>query len=217
MTSCSNNSKAAAPRGKRPLGRPRQFDPDQALEAALEYFWENGMRTTTRELEQTLGLSQSSIYNAFGSKLKLLEAALDRYEERADKTLLRPLIETEEGLAAIDAFFVTLKKWATQGDHRGCMLINLMAEDGGATQEIVVRARRYRERVRNALKKALQRAARSGETFAGEIDARAELLMCLVLGFNISARGGASKAELGRLVDSVRGHTRSWQLARTAA
>lgn len=216
MTACENKSTAEPARGKRPLGRPRKFDPDQALETALEYFWKNGMRTTTRELEQTLGLSQSSIYNTFGSKLKLLESALARYEQLADAQLLRPLTDTEDGLEAIDRFFVTLKQWVTQGDHRGCMLINLMAEDGGNTQEIVVRARGYRERVRAALKQALQRAAATGETFAGDIDGRAELLMCLVLGLNISARGGASQSELDRLIDSVQTHIESWRLTAAA-
>jgi len=216
MKGCETNSASGVTSGTRRLGRPRQFDPDTALEAALEYFWKNGMRTTTRELEQSLGLSQSSIYNTFGSKLKLLEAALDRYEQRANEKLLRPLIEVEDGIEAIDTFFLTLKRWATRGDRRGCMLINLMAEDGGTTREIVVRARRYRENVRAAMKNALLRSARNGDTFAGDIDGRADLLMCLVLGFNISARGGASSAELNRLLESMRAHTRSWRLEKIA-
>ncbi|MCA1779863.1 MAG: TetR/AcrR family transcriptional regulator [Xanthomonadaceae bacterium] len=201
----------------RNLGRPRQFDADETLETALEYFWKRGARATTRQLEKVLGISQSSIYNTFGSKTKLLEAALDRYEQKTNRALIEPLENNPDGLAAIDEFFENLKTWASVGDRRGCMLINLMAEDGGETQAIVMRARGYRGRVRTALCNALKRAEKSGQTFAGHIDDRAELLMCMVLGFNISARGGASYEELDRLIGSVKAQTGNWKVAATSS
>jgi len=201
----------------RNLGRPRQFDADETLETALEFFWKRGARATTRQLEKVLGISQSSIYNTFGSKTKLLEAALDRYEQKTSVALIEPLENNPDGLSSIDEFFENLKKWASSNGRRGCMLINLMAEDGGETQAIVMRARAYRERVRAALSNALKRAERSGQTFAGHIEDRAELLMCMVLGFNISARGGASHEELDRLIESVKSQTRNWKVASPSA
>jgi TetR/AcrR family transcriptional repressor of nem operon len=197
----------------RPPGRPREFEPDVVLDAALELFWKQGYRNTpTRELEIALGLSQSSIYNTFGSKQKLLDAALDRYEALTDQELLQPLEQSTAGLAAIDAFFVNLCHWVTHEGRRGCMLINMMAEDGGETETITKRARVYRMRVRDALSKSVTRAREQGETRDIDPDDCADLLLGLVLGFNIAARGGASDVELATLLDAVRAQVRGWRV-----
>ena len=104
----------------KPRGRPRKFKSDRVLDAALELFWSQGYRTTTtRDLENAVGLSQSSIYNAFGSKRGLLESALDRYEAMTDERLLRPLERSTEGIAAIERFFAALGEWVTRKGRRG--------------------------------------------------------------------------------------------------
>lgn len=186
-------------------GRPRSFDDEQVLERALEVFWSNGYRmTTTRKLEQELGLSQSSIYNAFGSKRGLLLAALTTYEDRISTELVEPLEQAEEGLEGIDHFFDGLAQWVTHGGKRGCMIINLMAEDAGESVEITERTRAYRERVRGALEDAL---VRSDIADAGP---KADLLYGMVLGLNIAARGGGLTAEVERLVASAHSVVGSW-------
>ncbi len=198
---------------QRPPGRPREFDPDVVLDAALELFWKQGYRTTpTRELETALGLSQSSIYNTFGSKQNLLEATLDRYEALTDQELLQPLERAKTGLAAIETFFVNLGNWVTHEGRRGCMLINMMAEDGGKTDAITQRARIYRTRVRDVLCKSVARARSEGETRDIDPGDCANLLLGLVLGFNIAARGGASDVELTTLLDAVRAQIRGWRV-----
>ena len=187
-------------------GRPRSFEHQEVLDRALELFWRSGYRsTTTRELEQHLGLSQSSIYNAFGSKRGLLLAALTTYEDRITAELLEPLEQAENGLDGIDRLFESLAWWVTHEGRRGCMIINLMAEDAGENTEITERTRAYRERMRRALEEAL---ARSGIAGAG---AKADLLYGMVLGLNIAARGGGLTAEVERLVASVHSVLASWR------
>lgn len=192
-------------------GRPRSFEAGKVLDDVLELFWRNGYRATTmRELESAFGLSQSSLYNAFGSKDDLLSAALDRYEARIDEQLVRPLEAAEGGLDAIDQFFAALGRWVTGNGRRGCMIINLMAEDGGTDPKITQRTRRYRHRVRSALRDALRRAADQGEVVPGDIDARADLLFGLVLGLNIAARGGAARREIHAITASARHQAAQW-------
>ncbi len=198
-------------------GRPRGFDTDEALDAALRLFWHNGFRaTTTRELEAGLGLSQSSLYNAFGSKQDLLEAALSRYEDRIEHELLGPLENADDGLAAVDRFFANLGYWITHHGRRGCMLVNIMSEDGGASKELTTRTRGYRNRLRRALRGAIGREpSRDDKAKAGnandEIAARADLLISVMLGVNVAARGGASLAELRRLIAAARKQIASWR------
>jgi len=197
----------------RPRGRPKEFETDRVLEQALELIWKQGYRaTTTRDLEAALGLSQSSIYNAFGSKQDLLDAVLDRYETLTEQELVRPLEESPEGLASIDEFFVALGRWVTHEGRRGCMLINMMAEDGGETTAVTKRTRAYRARVRSALRDGLLRAAALGETQKAAVEDRADLLVGLVLGLNIAARGGVSEAELRGLLEAARAQIQSWRV-----
>ncbi len=195
-------------------GRPRTFDVDVVLQAALELFWKRGYQaTTTRELEAALGLSQSSLYNAFGSKQALLTAALDRYETLIDAELLSPLESSPAGLDAVDAFLVALGEWVAHDGRRGCMLINMMAEDGGETASLRERTRRYRARVRSAIVRALERGATRGEIAGEDIDVRADLLIGMILGLNIAARGGVSTDEIARLLASVRHQVQHWRIS----
>lgn len=187
-------------------GRPRSFEHEEVLDQALEIFWRGGYRsTTTRDLENGLGLSQSSIYNAFGSKHGLLLAALTRYEDRITAELLTPLEQAPTGLDGIDLFFDALAWWVTHDGKRGCMIINLMAEDAGKDAGITNRTRAYRTRVRDALENAL---VRDGIAEAG---ARADLLYGMVLGLNISARGGGLTDEVQRLVSSAHSVVGTWR------
>lgn len=199
---------SAAPAAR---GRPRSFDYDSVLQQALEVFWRHGYQsTTTRDLEAALGLSQSSIYNTFGSKDGLLAAALDRYEALVERDVLGPLEASDRGLAAIDDFLVALGHWVTHGGRRGCMLVNMMAEDGGMTVAIRDRTRGYRRRVRDAVARALGRAAAAGETDHADVEVHADLLIGLILGLNIAARGGASAEEQTRLLASARHEVGTW-------
>lgn len=193
-------------------GRPRGFDLDQALDAALELFWRDGYEaTSTRDLEATLGVNQSSLYHAFGSKAQLLTAALDRYETLIDRELVAPLESRDDGLDAITDFLDALHDWITHAGHQGCMLINLMAEDGGNDTFITRRTRRYRQRVRAAIHEALRRAATHGEIADDGLSERTELLFGVVLGLNIAVRGGADVTEIDRLMRGVRRQVQEWR------
>lgn len=193
-------------------GRPRTFDVDEVLHAALELFWKRGYQaTSTRDLEASLGLSQSSIYNAFGSKHALLSAALDRYETLIDDELLCPLEASDAGLEAIDDFLVALGHWIVHDGRQGCMLINMMAEDGGQTPALRDRTGRYRARVRAAVIAALRRAAAGGEITSDALDVRTDLLMGMILGLNIAARGGVDVEELDGLLTSIRYQLDNWR------
>jgi AcrR family transcriptional regulator len=209
------NAKISSPPRRAP-GRPRRFDTAAVLDSALELFWKRGYyTTTTRELEAFLGLNQSSLYNVFGSKRALLDAALDRYEMLTTAALLSPLEDAKSGLQGIETFFFQLAHWVTHDGRRGCMLINMMAEDGTATESIKRRTRDYRNRVKLALENSLRRAVENGEMRAGDADGRADLLLGLVLGFNIAARGGASAQELKAMLRAVNALIGSWRRNQT--
>ncbi|MET3544911.1 hypothetical protein ABID47_001505 [Paenibacillus favisporus] len=52
---------------------PKEFDPDDIVDAAMQVFWQRGYSATSiQDLVKGTELGRSSIYNAFGSKHELM-------------------------------------------------------------------------------------------------------------------------------------------------
>jgi TetR/AcrR family transcriptional repressor of nem operon len=65
------------------VGRPREFDPERALEAAMEVFWQKGYQNTSiAELLAAMEINRWSLYETFGDKPQLFLRALRLYRDR---------------------------------------------------------------------------------------------------------------------------------------
>ena len=187
------------------VGRPRQFDENEVLDRVVDVFWCRGIAgTTTRVLESELGLTQSSIYNAFGSKNALMLKAIDRYNDRLDRTLVAPIDNDRAGEHELLEFIDGVLEWITEPQHPGCLLLNSLGQLGSEDAGLVQRAEGYRQRVRSVLARVLVNVA------VAHPEARAELLLGGIMGLNISAYGGAGRAELETLADALRRQIREW-------
>jgi TetR/AcrR family transcriptional regulator, transcriptional repressor for nem operon len=116
------------------MARPRSFDTDVLIERLCDYFWEHGYTAASLDdLAQQLGVKRGSLFNAFGSKEVLFNAAFERYEQ-----IFRQKFETSErGMAAICHYFNNAVETATtQGMGRGCFLINLLMASEIPTLEL---------------------------------------------------------------------------------
>lgn len=137
----------------------------------METFWTKGYEaTSTAELCESTGLGRGSLYNAFGSKHELYEAAVGRYTEvgyAATIEILRaPGTPTERVRA--------LLLWVIETDladpsRRGCMAINASVDTAGRTDPVTDLTRRHFQRLEQALREVLEEGQRAGE-FATDRD-----------------------------------------------
>jgi TetR/AcrR family transcriptional repressor of nem operon len=182
---------------------------DDVLERALGMFWERGYRaTTTRELEKTLGIRQSSIYNAFGSKRELLLQAMDRYESRLEQELFAVLM-TGDGYEALRMFFGEMVEWIHRNDYRGCLVVNLMATEV-ADPVLLERMTAYRRKIRSGMTMALGRVEGLLEA---DRTAQSEMLTAAVLGLHVTARCSVDPAEVKAMVAGIDRQIVAWSRA----
>src|SRR4051812_38270102 len=65
---------------RKSVGRPRSFDEERAIQAAMNVFWRKGYEgASIDDLTLAMNMRPASLYGAFGSKKLLFEKALQRY------------------------------------------------------------------------------------------------------------------------------------------
>jgi TetR/AcrR family transcriptional repressor of nem operon len=111
------------------MARPREFDEDSVLDAAIECFWSRGYEATSvKDLIGRTGITAASLYNAYGDKRELFRTALDRYVECSVAARMQRC-EALPPREAIGAFFdEILRRSLADREHKGCMLVNSALE-----------------------------------------------------------------------------------------
>ncbi|MEU6480829.1 TetR family transcriptional regulator [Streptomyces sp. NPDC047017] len=177
------------------MARTKEFDPDAALQSALELFWRRGYEATSMaDLVEHLGIGRASLYATFGSKHELYLKAFDRYGENSDAVLLRELSRPGPALPAVRAVIRRFAAEATTGQRRecGCLVTNTAAELAPHDPEAARRVERSWDRLETLLRSALTRAQGQGELGADR-DPRALARMLLVLTQGVRVVGKASQ------------------------
>jgi TetR/AcrR family transcriptional repressor of nem operon len=117
----------AQPGQKRSVGRPREFDEQRALEAAMDEFWKKGYESTSlTDLCCCTGLHKGSLYQAFGDKHQLFMRSLNHYADREFREVADVALQQDSPLDSIRALVRTVCDHAAEG--RGCLMINSMVE-----------------------------------------------------------------------------------------
>ena len=190
----------------RSRGRPRAFDEAQVLDAALDLFWRVGYAdASVPDISAVTGLSTSSLYNVYGSKLGLFEAALGRYlDEVIDGYMVGPLARGSAGLADVEAFLDRLEGTIDRNPARGCLAVNTMAEQRHLPPRLAAAPAAYRRMLRDGLRAALTRAAEQGEISAEAVDPGTAALVPMIIGFNLLVAAGAPAHETRDVLDRAR-------------
>ena len=146
------------------MARPREFDPETALDRAMHVFWSKGYESTSLDdLCAATGLSRSSLYAAFGDKHGLLLQSLDLYSDRAAarfsaRLAVPPIQAALRGV--LDDFIGQIVSGPGQ---RGCFIGNCAAELARGDREAMRRVRRSLARNEGIFRDALAAAQARGE------------------------------------------------------
>lgn len=184
-------------------GRPKQFDPDCALDRAMMLFWERGYeRTSLGDLLAAMGISRQSLYDTFGDKRKLYLLALDRYRASQMRELVADILEPDASLPAIRAVFDRLVRGACSGPRRACMLGASTLARGESDDDVMQRVSKTLHETEDSFERAIRNALRKGELHDVK-DARAVArhLVNTLQGLSVLSKGGASPDELEDVVD----------------
>jgi AcrR family transcriptional regulator len=185
------------------MARPREFDPDEALQAAMLQFWQKGYEgTSMADLCAAMGITKPSLYACFGNKEELFRKALRSYEQRylafADEAMAEP--EVRNAMSKLLHGYADL---LTVPDMpHGCLGLNgaiaCSADSEPVRQELI----RRRLAAEANLAGRLERAQQEGEL---PVDANpaalARYVAAVAQGLAVQAKAGATRAMLGEVVD----------------
>jgi AcrR family transcriptional regulator len=193
--------KAQPPQTRHRRGRPRSFNPDDALDRALKVFWAKGYEgASLPDLTRAMGINRPSLYAAFGNKADLFRRALARYDQGPAGYVRAALREPTARCVARRVLAGAIDLLCAPGHPRGCLAVQgaLACGDDAdcARRELAA----FREAGVRALRQRFDRARREGDLprSANPADL-ARFLATVMHGLSIEAAGGAQRAELARV------------------
>lgn len=189
----------------RRTGRPRSFDREVALNAAMYLFWEHGFESTSiADLTRAMGITPPSLYTAFGDKRGLFRAAVYHYLGGVS-----PIIDNINSAAtAREAAYELMRSAAVggTGDHTpaGCLLASSIVSSSAEAADIRRELAAIRQKIETALKLRIERDIAEG-TLPPNSDAEmlAGLVFAVVQGMSTLAKDGAGRRKLLRIVEGA--------------
>ncbi|MRK02252.1 TetR family transcriptional regulator [Aeromicrobium sp. S22] len=167
-------------------GRPRSFDREAALAAAVEQFWRTGFEeTSVAMLTSAMGVTPPSLYAAFGDKQHLFEEASALYFQRTCEAVddATALPTAREAIARV--LHDTARAHTDPATPPGCLMLT------------EPRLEAQREAIRQRLKDRLDQGVRDHELAAStDTDRLASFLVAVLRGMSGCARDGGSTDEL---------------------
>jgi TetR/AcrR family transcriptional repressor for divergent bdcA len=177
-------------------GRKRRFDLDTALAEAQQRFHAGGYEgAKLAEICAALGITQTSLYAAYGSKIGLFEKVVARYAETTASFVGDALAEADTPAEVWSG--VLGRAAATYGrtDAPGCLVLgtDVATTDPQARAILTDQVRRTEAAI----------GARLEDLCAADPAAEARAIMTLLRGLSGAARAGAGSEELQGVVGQL--------------
>jgi AcrR family transcriptional regulator len=177
-------------------GRPKCFDREKALDAALLLFWEQGFeQTSVDQAAEAMGIGTSSLYSSFGDKEALFLAAIRQYLAGRGSVFNKAVTEAKTAREAFRKLLEVSAIELTRPDQpRGCLLwlaLPTCSAKYGKFQEQMNALRNETEAV---WLERLQEAVASGELpKSTDICLLASYFRTTLAGMSLQSRSGATR------------------------
>jgi AcrR family transcriptional regulator len=180
-------------------GRPRTFDREEALEAAMLLFWERGFeQTSVDEVAEAMGIRTSSLYSSFGDKEALFLAAVNHYrtgDGRSYDTAVNEGKTAKEGFAKLLEFAAF--EMTRPGRPKGCMVTLALPTCSPRYEELQRELDRLRDLQTDIWLNRLKEAVRAREIpKSTDLELLANYFRTTLCGMSLQARTGASEETL---------------------
>ena len=182
-------------------GRPRSFDSDKALDAAMQLFWRKGYEgASLSDLTDVMGINRPSLYAAFGDKEALFRKALDRYA-KGPAAYLREALNQPTVREVAQALLLGAADLLTDPQHpSGCLIVQGALVCGEAADGIRQELVTQRLAGEAAIRRRFKRAKAEGDLPADSNPADlARYVVTISQGMAVQAAGGASREDLQRV------------------
>jgi TetR/AcrR family transcriptional regulator, transcriptional repressor for nem operon len=184
------------------MPRPREFDIDHLLDAAMRLFWRNGYAATSMsDVYAATDLKPGNIYGAVRNKEELFRMAFERYAASFRESLPKDAV----GLGAIRAWLEMQVSIASRDTERkGCLIVNTMLERHLHSQATRAMAQERLQEIRGYFLRHAARAVADGEIAADtDLDAAADALTGTVVAIMSLGRAGAEAGALRNVAESA--------------
>jgi AcrR family transcriptional regulator len=191
------------PEKRRGPGRPRGFDREAALHAAILLFWKQGFDGTSyTDLTRATGMSKPTLYANFGDKVELFRRAMVAYAEQATK-VYEEALNQPTSRESVEACLRLARGLNAQADEpKVCFLVQGALTGSADTQELRDELAALQRQATKKLQKRLDQGKRKGELPPNANTAvMAEYFTSVVTGLSVQAANGAAARELNQVIE----------------
>ncbi|MCP1401385.1 TetR/AcrR family transcriptional regulator [Achromobacter insolitus] len=188
------------------IGRPREFDRDAALLAAMRTFWTQGYEgTSIQDLVAAMGVNKPSLYSTFGCKEEIFREAVELYDRLEGRATSQSLAKAGTAREAVETMLrANARAYVVEEGPRGCMIV--LSSLLGAPENESVRAFLAENRLNG---ETMLRDRLAQGIAAGDLDSSADVgqlaafYTTVLEGLSIQARDGASVDKLNMIIDAA--------------
>lgn len=188
------------------MPRPKEFNPDEAIEKAMQVFWHKGYEATSMEdLLEAMDLNRGSLYATFGDKRQLFLKVMDRYCTCFVGPRFSLFDQPGPALPTLRRFVLGMIEGAlADPQRRGCLIANTVMELAPHEKDIAGKVSQALKLGEDAFFGLLSRAKKQGELTPNK-DPRtlARFLSTMMQGTIVMIKAGASAKQIRQTADTA--------------
>jgi AcrR family transcriptional regulator len=184
-------------------GRPRSFDREQALDAAMHVFWRQGYEgASLTALTEAMDINRPSLYAAFGDKAGLFREAVARYGTGPGRYIRRALGQPRARQVAEMLLRGAVAIATDPANSGGCLWVQGALVTSTEGEIIRTEMMALRNAGTTQIQDRLERARREGDLPAAtDVQALTLFLVSVMNGIAVQASSGQSREALNRVAD----------------